>query len=55
MYDPPRPQSGVDKYIIPTEHLLHYLVLGEENLPDFRKTKTSVNKRLLLCPSVLHR
>ena len=35
------------------EHLLHNLVLGERNLPDFRFPKQASINAFLLCPPVL--
>ena len=45
MYNTPYRRSSYTS----TGHLLHRLVLGWRNLPDFKIAKTSVNKRLLLC------
>jgi len=37
------------EYSYPRGHLLHYLALGLRNFAGFQVSKTSVNKRLLLC------
>ena len=52
MLNPP-PYEGRERILTyPRGRLLHYLALGFRILQDSNGTKTSVNKRLLICPSV---